>query len=436
MQPATTFPVCSFKRVFDTTPAQEVLTLAELTACFRRFELKPQLHTRIQREISRIDRALDQVLGGQVLGERAVAIQAAAREAEARGDDRERAMRARAEELRTDARREAKRDLRLWSPVRYRDGWTERGSDGVTHLSCLVLDHDRPMQIRDAIAPFEGHFLLWHSTWSHQDGVPKFRIILPLAQAVPASEWDKVWSWAYRESGGEIDRSMSGTGTTYAMPATPARDWPREAGSLAGPLLDPRQLGVKLDEPLRLPVHHLASSVMMGDPEKEYVEHGAEQAVHVYDDPEDELWGPDDGRATTLPEDLALAAPAQASPLLKRKKTIVIDFDGVLHSYRSGWRGATVIPDPPVPGALAWLEQAVQRFEVAVLSSRSKEDGGIEAMQRWLADAGLPQQVLAEVLFPRTKPAAHVYLDDRGWRFEGTFPALDELDAFEPWHRR
>jgi len=442
VQSASTFAVCSFKRVFDTTPAQEVLTLAELSACFRRFELKPQLHARIQREVTRIDRALDQALGGQVLGERAAAIHAAGIEAEKRGEDRERAMRARAEELRTDARREAKRDLRLWSPVRYRDGCTERGSDAVSHLSCLVLDHDRPMRIQDAIAPFEGHFLLWHSTWSHREGVPKFRIILPLSVAVPASEWDKVWSWAYRESGGEIDRSMSGTGTTYAMPATPAVDWPREAGSLAGPLLDPRQLGVRVQEPLRLKVHHLAPSVMMGDPEKEYVEQGASEAVHVYDDPEDEHWGPDDGRATFLPEDLALATPAvststsTSSEPTQRRKTIVVDFDGVLHSYRSGWRGPTVIPDPPVPGALAWLEEAVDRFEIAILSSRSKEDGGIEAMQHWLLDCGLPAAVLDELLFPRTKPAAHVYLDDRGWRFEGTFPELDDLDAFEPWHRR
>jgi hypothetical protein len=45
--------------------------------------------------------------------------------------------------------------------------------------------------------------------------------------------------------------------------------------------------------------------------------------------------------------------------------------------------------------------------------------------------------VLALLAFPRGgKPAAHVYLDDRGWCFEGVFPGLDALDHFEPWHRR
>jgi hypothetical protein len=33
-----------------------------------------------------------------------------------------------------------------------------------------------------------------------------------------------------------------------------------------------------------------------------------------------------------------------------RKPILCLDFDGVLHSYTSGWKGAAVIPDPPVPG--------------------------------------------------------------------------------------
>ena len=36
-------------------------------------------------------------------------------------------------------------------------------------------------------------------------------------------------------------------------------------------------------------------------------------------------------------------------------KTILLDFDGVIHSYTSGWKGAGVIPDPPVPGAIDFL---------------------------------------------------------------------------------
>jgi hypothetical protein len=490
-EPATTFPVCTFKRVFDTTPAQEVLTLAELVECFRRFELKPQLHARIEREVGRIDRALELALEGSRVGERVAAIAAA-------GDgqpDRAIAMRAKAEELRLDARREAKRDLRIWSPVLYREGWPERGSEGVTHVSCLVLDYDQSIRVPDAIAPFEGHFLLWHSTWSHSPSHPKLRVVLPLAAAVPAADWEKVWGWAYEKSAGDIDRSMSGTATTYALPATWAADAPREAGSLPGPLLDPRSLGVAIETPLRLPPRHLVPSVMLGDPEKDYVVHGAAEAVHVYDDPSEddfderitapapppsmkkqETSGPITARfgatasampaapspplsdpprdlsspshpASVLPlasSDPPGARKARGSTTTKRRrpqkpgrKTIVVDFDGVIHAYTSGWKGATVIPDPPVPGALAWLAAASERFQLAVWSARSREKGGVEAMREWLTANGLPAEVLAQLAFPRGgKPAAHVYLDDRGWCFEGTFPGLDALDGFEPWHRR
>ena len=43
---------------------------------------------------------------------------------------------------------------------------------------------------------------------------------------------------------------------------------------------------------------------------------------------------------------------------------LCLDFDGVLHSYTSGWLGADVIPDPPVPGYAQFLLRAVEVFEV------------------------------------------------------------------------
>jgi hypothetical protein len=468
---ATTFPVCSFKRVFDTEPEQEVLTLAELVGCFRRFELKPQLHTKIERECARIDRALEQAAGGESIGERVSVIREAGDAARARGLDPGPVMRAKAEELKHYARKEAKKDLRLWSPVKYRDGWRERGSEGVTHVSCLVLDYDAGVPIPEATSVWSDWFHLHHTTWSHTPEHPKLRVILPLAVACPADRFEALWDWAHSRAGGDIDRQLSGIAATYALPVVPSIDAPRDAGSHPGPLLDPRELGLAIEEILRLPVRHASPSRMLGDPDKEYVVHETREALFVYDDlDEDEVWSLDpqrrslvEVRASSPPAsppaatagtdpaagDGAVPPAAKAAarsssrasgsrkrPRAKPKKTLVVDFDGVLHSYASGWKGPTSIPDPPVPGAFVFLAHATERFDVAVLSSRSRETGGIDAMKRWLADHGLDPTVLGKLRFPRTKPPAHVYLDDRGWRFEGTFPSIDAIDAFEPWHKR
>src|SRR5688572_22529594 len=175
--PAPTFPVCSFKRVFDTAPLQEVLTLSELVACFRRFELKPQLHQKIEREMARIDRALSQALAGEpAVGERLAAIVEAGSRARAQAtQDPAIAMRAKADEMRFHARASAKRDLRLWSPVLYREGTSERGSEGVTHISCLVLDYDKGVRISEALSLWQDWFHCVHTTWSHTPEHPKFR---------------------------------------------------------------------------------------------------------------------------------------------------------------------------------------------------------------------------------------------------------------------
>ena len=50
------------------------------------------------------------------------------------------------------------------------------------------------------------------------------------------------------------------------------------------------------------------------------------------------------------------------------KKTVVFDFDGVIHSYTSGWKGATIIPDPPVEG----IEQALKDIQTMLSNNYIK----------------------------------------------------------------
>jgi hypothetical protein len=148
------------------------------------------------------------------------------------------------------------------------------------------------------------------------------------------------------------------------------------------------------------------------------------------------------------------------------KPILVLDFDGVIHSYSSGWKGARSIPDPPVPGALEFIIHAMDYFEVAILSSRSHQFGGRRAMKKWLyknlcktaatyditptwlmrhihmfADPW-PDQVnwdmrrlVNKIKWPKHKPPAVITIDDRALTFTGKWPEIDQLKSFKPWNK-
>lgn len=122
------------------------------------------------------------------------------------------------------------------------------------------------------------------------------------------------------------------------------------------------------------------------------------------------------------------------------RPVLSVDFDGVIHSYTSGWRGVSVLPDPPVPGAMAFLREAVKVFDVQVFSCRSRSTIGVGAMQDYVehwARLELGEDAwTTNISYPTTKPPAHVSLDDRGWQFTGVWPDLQELLAFKPWNKR
>lgn len=128
------------------------------------------------------------------------------------------------------------------------------------------------------------------------------------------------------------------------------------------------------------------------------------------------------------------------------KPILSVDFDGVIHSYTSGWKGADVIPDPPVPGALQFLAAATEHFTVAIFSSRSHQTGGIAAMCQWLGywsvdkEHGMPGDfdhgTWGAIQWPLEKPPALVTIDDRAICFDGTWPAFETLLKFKPWNKK
>lgn len=122
------------------------------------------------------------------------------------------------------------------------------------------------------------------------------------------------------------------------------------------------------------------------------------------------------------------------------KPILCLDFDGVIHSYASGWQGATNIPDPPVPGALEFIKRALNDFTVAIYSSRSGQEGGIGAMQLYISDHCINQNLgggwAQQIQWPTSKPSAFITIDDRALTFDGTWPAIETLKAFKPWNKK
>lgn len=135
---------------------------------------------------------------------------------------------------------------------------------------------------------------------------------------------------------------------------------------------------------------------------------------------------------------------------------ITVDFDGVIHSYVSGWQGVSVIKDPPVAGAIEWLQshlpapEDIDPFQyeagefkkhglpiVQIYSSRSKSWFGRRAMKRYLIDNGVhPGYIRDNILkFPKQKPPAFLTIDDRAICFTGSFPTREEMMRFKPWNK-
>jgi hypothetical protein len=127
---------------------------------------------------------------------------------------------ARAEQLRDGARRRGKLRLGCWSPTVYRRHET-RGAGGVDHVTCVVLDYDDGTPIEDAMDTWEGWPLLVHTSWSHTEDHPRFRLVLPLAAPIPAMAWPRVWAWARERSGGHIDEACKDPSRLYLLPAVP-----------------------------------------------------------------------------------------------------------------------------------------------------------------------------------------------------------------------
>lgn len=121
----------------------------------------------------------------------------------------------------------------------------------------------------------------------------------------------------------------------------------------------------------------------------------------------------------------------------KKGPIALVDFDGVIHSYTSGWdeskEGETWIPDAPVDGAKEGLEELKRLgYQVVIFTSRAKSIKGIKAVRNWMTANNLYcDQIVLE------KIPAVIMIDDRAVTFRGNwFETLQEIKNFKPWTKQ
>lgn len=110
-----------------------------------------------------------------------------------------------------------KTDGGLWSPVTYYEG-ARRGVRGVRFVEALVVDLDG--ESLDG-ARLDGLEFFAYSTWSHSFESPHFHLVLPLAEAVPASLWRAVWVELHERLGVVGDPSTKDASRIFFLPQHP-----------------------------------------------------------------------------------------------------------------------------------------------------------------------------------------------------------------------
>lgn len=130
-----------------------------------------------------------------------------------------------------------------------------------------------------------------------------------------------------------------------------------------------------------------------------------------------------------------------------QKPNLVIDFDGVIHSYERGWQGGEIYGSI-VPGFFEWAEKAKEYFTLMIYSSRSgshktrqpMEDFIHVQLQAWKWDHMDSNLIFKDFIFAQYKPPAFLTIDDRAITFNGKWNdpkfSPQALLAFKPWMQK
>ena len=111
--------------------------------------------------------------------------------------------------------------------------------------------------------------------------------------------------------------------------------------------------------------------------------------------------------------------------MAERKKTILLDLDGVINTYNRDYN-----PDyiPPLrTGARQFLEKLSQKYKIKLFTTRNKMLASM-----WLLENNL-NEFISDVT--NTKELCWLFVDDRCVCFNGNYNELfEDIESFKVWH--
>lgn len=125
-----------------------------------------------------------------------------------------------------------------------------------------------------------------------------------------------------------------------------------------------------------------------------------------------------------IPEEIVRLDDSQE--MVRTTSLICLDLDGVVHSYTSAFDTFN-LPDPPVPGAFDFIKTMQAEGYTIVIHSARPTVGLKDLLRAWMRKHGLPEFNASKILISSRKPMAKLYIDDRGYRFTGKFPTVEEV---------
>lgn len=112
--------------------------------------------------------------------------------------------------------------------------------------------------------------------------------------------------------------------------------------------------------------------------------------------------------------------------MLKQKKKILLDLDGVLNTYTSDYE-PFYIP-PARTDTVEFVKKLSQKYEIKLFTTRDKFLASI-----WLIENHLDKYISG---ITNVKEVAWLFVDDRCVRFNGDYNDLmNEINSFRVWHK-